>query len=311
MTEGNMGNNIVLTDEQKKMLNIIEDKRVDFYFRVENAVIDNYQIFDSIYEAYLYVVLCRYCNNGSVAFPGYKKLADQCHCSRRTIINAMNVLEKKGYINKVTRSYVKEGKKINETNLYTINNIMKYVKIDTSVSDALPLVQDMHHPNASDALNKELEIKNNNINNTTTSSSVDRYDFLDLEEFNLLNKGTKNNIRKNINNLDLEKFKKVYDFIKKKLDNGKVKNFNAFLYELLNKKWDINIQSEEIIERELDNEKKKWLNYYSGIMSNQALKEEVEKIIIDIPLEILNKNKSKLGMMNGFEFKQHLYTLKK
>ena len=90
-----MGNNIFLTVEQKKMLNIIEDKRVDFYFRVENAVIDNYQMFDNIYEAYLYVVLCRYCNNGSVAFPGYKKLADQCHCSRRTIINTMNSLEKK------------------------------------------------------------------------------------------------------------------------------------------------------------------------------------------------------------------------
>lgn len=146
---------------------------------------------------------------------------------------------------------------------------------------------------------------------TTTSSSSDRYDFLDLEEFNLLNKGTIKNIRNNIENLDLKKFKEIYHYVKNKFDSGKVNNFNAFLYEMLNQEWDINIQSEEVIQKELDVEKRRWLNHYSGIISDIVLKGEVEKLIIDIPLEILNKNKSKLGMMNGFEFKQHLCMLKK
>ena len=145
---------------------------------------------------------------------------------------------------------------------------------------------------------------------TTTSSSSDRYDFLDLEEFNLLNKGTIKNIRNNIENLDLKKFKEIYHYVKNKFDSGKVNNFNGFLYELLNKEWDINIQSEEVEKKEVSGDKKKWLNYYSGIINNIELKEEVEKIIIDIPLEVLQKNKSKLGSMGIFEFKQYLYTLK-
>ena len=102
----------------------------------------------------------------------------------------------------------------------------------------------------------------------------------------------------------------MYNFVKKKLDSGKVNNFNGFLYELLNKEWDINIQSEEVEKKEVSGDKKKWLNYYSGIINNIELKEEVEKIIIDIPLEVLQKNKSKLGSMGIFEFKQYLYTLK-
>ena len=168
----------------------------------------------------------------------------------------------------------------------------------------------MHHSDASDAPNKELNIKNNNINNTT-SSSYDRYNFLDLKEFNLLNKGTIKNIRKKIDNLDSEKFKKIYNYVKTKFDDGKVSNFNAFLYEMLNQEWNIDIYNEKTIEKELDGEKRKWLNYYSGIITDTALKKEVEKLIIDIPLELLNKNKSKLGMMNGFEFKQYLCMLKK
>ena len=65
------------------------------------------------------------------------------------------------------------------------------------------------------------------------------------------------------------------------------------------------------IEKELDEEKKKWLNRYSGVMSDPILKEEIENIIYDIPLEVLEKNKSKLGTLSLFEFKQHLHFLKK
>ena len=89
--------------------------------------------------------------------------------------------------------------------------------------------------------------------------------------------------------------------------NPNVNNVPALFSEKISKG---EIQ-EPFLKKELDIEKRKWLNYYSGIINNQNLKEEVEKIIIDIPIDILNKNKSKLGMMNGFEFKQHLYILKK
>ena len=75
-----MKKNISLTPEQEQLLKI-KDNRVDFYFKVENAVIDNYQIFDSIYEAHLYIILCRLCNNNQIAFPSYQKLADYCFCS--------------------------------------------------------------------------------------------------------------------------------------------------------------------------------------------------------------------------------------
>lgn len=152
---------------------------------------------------------------------------------------------------------------------------------------------------------------NNQKQITTTSSSSNKYNFLDLEEFSLLNKVTANNIRKNIKNLDFKSFKNVYDYVKKKFDEKKVKNFNAFLYEFLNQKWDINLEDEEVTKKELDFEKKKWLNYYSGIVSNQILKEEIEKIIIDIPIDILIKNKSKLRTMEIYEFKQYLFSLRR
>lgn len=54
---------INLTEEQKQILGI-KDERVDFYFKVENAVIDNPEVFSNIYESHLFVVLSRYCNNG-------------------------------------------------------------------------------------------------------------------------------------------------------------------------------------------------------------------------------------------------------
>lgn len=59
---------INLTQVQKKKLGVIEDKRVDFYFKVENEVVNNTTIFSNIYESHLFVILSRYCNNGGIAF---------------------------------------------------------------------------------------------------------------------------------------------------------------------------------------------------------------------------------------------------
>ena len=294
---------INLTDEQIKKLKI-EDNRIDHYFKVENALVDKPNIFDNIYDAHLFVVLCRYCNNNSIAFPGYTTLAEQCYCSRRTVINAMKSLEKKGYINKVTRSYIKKGKKINETNIYTINNLIKYKQIEPSAENTPVLVQDIHYINAPITPNKELDIKNNNIN-TTSSSQV--YEFLENEEFKeFLNKVTKKNIRNNIKNLNEQVFRETYNLISKEYLSGKIKNFNAVLYLALIDEWIFQKENNE----ELDSQKKEWLKHFSGIYSNQKLRIEIENIIADIPFETLKKNKSKLSKMDIFNFKNTLYKLK-
>lgn len=166
-----------------------------------------------------------------------------------------------------------------------------------------------------------IDSNNNRLNNnrTTTNTSLieksreknsSSYEFLDFKYFSLLNSKTKVNIKKNIKNLSKEKFEELYKLVEIKLNNGEIKNFNAFLYKALVENWNITLDSKKI-EKELDEEKKKWLNRYSGVMSDPILKEEIENIIYDIPLEVLEKNKSKLGTLSIFEFKQHLHLLKK
>ncbi|WP_177161996.1 hypothetical protein [uncultured Fusobacterium sp.] len=166
-----------------------------------------------------------------------------------------------------------------------------------------------------------IDSNNNRLNNnrTTTNTSLieksreknsSSYEFLDFKYFSLLNSKTKVNIKKNIKNLSKEKFEELYKLVEIKLNNGEIKNFNAFLYKALVENWNITLDLKKI-EKELDEEKKKWLNRYSGVMSDPILKEEIENIIYDIPLEVLEKNKSKLGTLSLFEFKQHLHFLKK
>lgn len=162
---------------------------------------------------------------------------------------------------------------------------------------------------------------NNILTNKTTTKNINfekeilrknssSYEFLNLPNFNLLNQKTKFNIEKYIDNLSKERFEKLYKIVKKKFENNEVKNFNAFLYKSLLEEWEI-IEEKEDLRKELDINKKKWLNYYSGIISNQVLKEEIENIIIDIPIDILTKNKSKLGTMGTYEFKQYLFSLRR
>lgn len=62
--------------------------------------------------------------------------------------------------------------------------------------------------------------------------------------------------------------------------------------------------------KELGEDKKEWLRYFSGICSDKNLKTEIENIIADIPFEVLRKNKSKLSRLEIFDFKSVLYQLK-
>ena len=165
--------------------------------------------------------------------------------------------------------------------------------------------------------------KERNTNNRTTTKNIKNdlekdkkisssYDFLDKNIFNLLNNATKKNIRKNIKDLTEEKFEKIYNLTIECIKQGKGQNFNAVLYKGLNNEWEYttyNIKTEEL--KLLDENKRKWLSYFAGIISDKNLKNEVENIIINIPIEVLNTNKNTLARMNTFEFKQHLLFLRR
>lgn len=139
----------------------------------------------------------------------------------------------------------------------------------------------------------------------------DRYDFLDSDKFKELDDFTKGNIKKNIPELTQEKFVEIYTLTMECIKSGAGKNFNAVLYKALKGEWKFNISSEtKIKDNKLDDDKKRWLSYFAGIVCDKSQKAEIEKIIIDIPLETLQKNRSKLGKVTLFEFKQILISLR-
>lgn len=165
-----------------------------------------------------------------------------------------------------------------------------------------------------------IDSNNNRINNKRTTTSAvsssneekevsSSYEFLDLSKYKLLNLATKKNIEKNIKNLTKEKFTEVYNLALEYVKSGKGESFNAILYKGLIGEWIFPNVEKQI--KEIEPLKRKWLSYFAGIVSNQALKNEIENIIINIPIEILNTNKNQLARMNTFEFKQHLISLRR
>lgn len=103
--------------------------------------------------------------------------------------------------------------------------------------------------------------------------------------------------------VDLERIKLVLITAQlKKWDDGAV-------YQALRDNWEIKAEISPAAPENME-AKIKWLKYFSGIYSDKELRSEIEKIIINIPLETLNKNKSKLSKMTVFEFKSHLSSLK-
>ena len=178
--------------------------------------------------------------------------------------------------------------------------------ITTSVNPTLLIKEYTKERNTNNRTTTK-EIKNDLEKSKKISSS---YEFLDLEEFKLLNTKTKSNIRNNISDLSKEKFEEIYNSVKVKYESNKIQNFNGFLYQALNENW--NILSKTILDtkKELGEDKKEWLRYFSGICSDKNLKIEIENIIADIPFEVLRKNKSKLSRLEIFDFKSVLYQLK-
>ena len=90
----------------------------------------------------------------------------------------------------------------------------------------------------------------------------------------------------------------------KKWDDGAV-------YQALRNNWEIksDVAPTTVAPEEME-AKIKWLKYFGGIYSDKELRAEFEKLITPIPLETLNKNKSKLAKMTIFEFRSHLASLK-
>lgn len=145
--------------------------------------------------------------------------------------------------------------------------------------------------------------KERNTNNRTTTKDIKNddleedkkisssYDFLDKNIFNLLNNATKKNIRKNIKGLTEEKFVKIYNLTLECIKQGKGQNFNAVLYKGLNNEWEYttyNIKTEE--SKLLDENKRKWLSYFAGIISDKSLKNEVESIIKNMKVSTSKEN---------------------
>lgn len=150
------------------------------------------------------------------------------------------------------------------------------------------------------------------IKEKTNSTS---YTFLNLKKYELLNFATKINIQNHIKNLKEEEFEKIYNLTSEYINSGKGNNFNAILYKGLLGEWNfdpiITEKTKVEAKKELDIEKRKWLSYFAGIVTDKSLKADIESIIIDIPLDILVKNKRRLAMMSMFEFKQCLLSLKR
>ena len=299
-----------LSDDQKEKLGII-DKRVDFYFKVENAVVDN-KVFSNIYESYLFVVLSRFCNNGNVAFPSYNTLAELCYCSRRKIIDTMASLEKKGLINKVKRIKEREdlSTNLNDTNVYTVNNIKIYLEKDRektlvittekeggagyalgkktekelnknlgSAGYAPPLVQDMHYPSAGYAPNKEQDIKNKIIKNHDTEFEKHDFDFFE----NLFKKYKipfhKKNQKSVFNLLVKMKRSEIENYLNETFEdlssNKSIKNIPALFTSKINKQErQINKKIEEKIEEIISTD----VIQKKEIIKDTVSEEEIEKM---------------------------------
>lgn len=233
-------NNINLTEEQKQILGI-KDERVDFYFKVENEVIDNPEIFKTDREFIVFIVLSRYCNNNNVAYPSLETLAKKSRCTKRNVIIALNGLVEKGLIKKINR--YEQNTKTYQTNLYAIQTLKKYVAVDENTNDTRGdvandtkggvandtrggVANDTRGGVANDTRvvspatpNKELFIKNN-IKNTTTTNNISNdnninnsssnSNFLNFLEKYDINNMTRKNIIKHFPNLTENEFIKIY-----------------------------------------------------------------------------------------------------
>lgn len=188
-----------LTPEIKEQLGIV-DNRKDFYFKVENSVIDGYMEYDeelkrdtprdyfsNIYEKMVFIVLSRYANNNDgIAFPSISTIARNALCGATKVRECIKSLEKKGFIKKVTRP---KTNKDNDSNLYSVKNIEILEKKPLKENFSIP-TSPHEVATSPDEPYKELYKKNYKKNHDSNKSTNNIFEKL-FEEFGI-NYTTKN-----------------------------------------------------------------------------------------------------------------------
>ena len=304
----------------------MRDKRQRDWFWVDNALVDRRDL--NLYEKMLYICLARHAGNNDYAFP---KLATLCNelgvKDNRTVVKYIKSLEEKGLI--------EVEKRKGSSNLYYLNNVetsdVPTFNVPTTSNEGTVPTSNVGRGSSMKCTPKNTNIKNTNLNIITTTKldNLNKIDQMEVSKkissssnLNNLDKDTIYQIKsalqshglsiptcKNIMTLveqgsvGLERIKLVLMTAQlKKWDDGAV-------YQALRDNWEIKAEISPAAPENME-AKIKWLKYFSGIYSDKELRSEIEKIIINIPLETLNKNKSKLSKMTVFEFKSHLSSLK-
>lgn len=160
--------------------------------------------------------------------------------------------------------------------------------------------------------NQKLKIKTNKENLNYGHDTIDEFEeLLNKWGINFTTKN-QNSIKRLLKTMPFSEVKKylveTYENIK---NNPNVTNIPALFSSKIEKgERQSKFIPQKMDKKELGEEKKEWLRYFSGICSDKNLKAEIENIITNIPFETLKKNKSKLSKMDILDFKNALYKLK-
>lgn len=306
----------------------MRDRRQKDWFWVDNALVDRRDL--NLYEKMLYICLARHAGNNDYAFPKLATLCDELGVKdNRTVVKYIKSLEEKGLI--------EIEKRKGSSNLYYLNNVevptsdVPTFNVPTTSNEGTVPTSNVGRGSSMKCTPKNTNIKNTNLNIITTTKldNLNKIDQMEVSKkissssyLNNLDKDTIYQIKSALQNhglsiptcknimtlveqgsVGLERIKLVLMTAQlKKWDDGAV-------YQALRDNWEIKAETSPAAPEDME-AKIKWLKYFSGIYSDKELRSEIEKIIINIPLETLNKNKSKLSKMTVFEFKSHLSSLK-
>ncbi len=155
-------------DDKKQNENVNIEVMKYPHYRVPNEI---HNIGLRMAEIAVYVVLCRYCNPGTTAWPSYAAIAEKAGCSKPTAIKAIRRLIKIGLLKKTRRRL---GADKMNSNLYEVNHDIQgqYLKLAPDKTDTnpdnlnsgkralLPLVKELYRGGKRGLLDKELPIKN-------------------------------------------------------------------------------------------------------------------------------------------------------
>lgn len=133
-------------------------------------------------------------------------------------------------------------------------------------------------------------------NKTSSSEEVRRSSYNFLNKFELQS-ATKMFIRKNIHDLTEDLFVETYNKVKKELETGKIKDFEAVLYKALKGEWAFSkaIKDEVPTTEKIKKRVMKLYNYW--VDSPYSAKERLEKFnkdTVNYPNEIVEEYKNKL-----------------